>query len=227
MKISLIHPSRGRAEKSCNNSKEWIQKAGVDVELIISTDESDESRDYYFHRYSNEWLLNPNGNTWKSFIITNNNTCVVEATNHAAKSATGDILVYLSDDFKCPDNWGQLILEQFQGVTTPMLLKVDDCLQNFGVGVLTIPIMNRALYEKLKYFWHPGYKSMWVDVDLYETCKRLNVIKYAPNLKFPHEHHSMGKSENDETYKRSAANWDQGQQLFNQRKKLNFPLDGI
>lgn len=227
MKISLLHPSRGRPDKSLDTAMDWITKAGTKVELIISLDYSDPTFKRYEKSYLNFHLIEeydrcPYYGGHKD--IYNDNTCVVEATNHAAKEAKGDILVYLSDDFKCPDNWGQLVLKEFENENRPLLIKVDDCLQKFEVPVLTIPIMNRALYERLGYFWHPSYKSMWVDCDLYETAKRINAIKLCPHLKFEHMHPSVGKSVNDETYTRSAGNWDQGLIVFNERKKLNFPI---
>lgn len=221
MQISLIHPSRSRPEKSFKNYTEWMNKAGCDVEVLISTDISDPLSMKYFDLHVS-YPGDPVGSYTR--LYRSNNNSVVEATNYAAKESKGSILVYLSDDFKCPDNWGNLILKEFEGVTEPMLLKVDDALQKFDVPVLTIPIMNRSLYEKLGYFWHPGYKSMFVDEDLYWTARKLNALKYAPHLKFPHEHPANGKAENDDTYTRSAANWDQGKALFAERKALGFPV---
>lgn len=219
MKISLIHPSRGRAEKSFNNSKEWIEKAGCDVELIVSLDQSDLEKSAYQFHYFNGF-----GCKESITIIERQNSSVVEATNRATKEAKGDILIYLSDDFKCPDNWGPLVMKEFEGENRPLLLKVDDCLQPFHIPVLTIPIMNRALYEKLGYFWHPEYKSMHVDVDLFYTCQKIGALKNAQHLKFPHEHVSIGKAEDDDTYRRSSANWNQGLEVFNRRKRLGFPI---
>jgi len=210
--ISLIHPSRGRAKKPHANTIERIRKAGCDVECIVSIDADDPTWNEYVKTY------------YPYTVNINNNKSVVEATNVAAKRAKGDILVYLSDDFKCPDNWGVKITSEFVGVKKPKLLKVDDCLQRFSVPVLTIPIMNRLLYDRLGYFWHPEYRSMFVDEDLYWTATKLGALKMAPQLKFQHEHVSIGKAENDETYRRSAANWDQGKKLFAQRKAMNFPL---
>lgn len=212
--ISLIHPSRSRAEKSFKNSTEWIQKAGCDVELIVSIDLDDPNKMDYLNKYIDS----------KCTIICEQNSCVVEATNKAATQATGDILVYLSDDFKCFDNWGLAVQKEFEGVSRPLLLKVDDCLQDFNVAVLTIPIMNRWLYEGLKYFWHNDYKSMFCDEDLYWTAKKVNALKLTSHLKFPHEHPANGKAPNDEVYNRSAANWDQGKAAFAKRKALGFPL---
>ena len=216
MNISLIHPSRKRADKAKETAEYWFKKSGITIrEYILSLDNDDHSK------YKLPDCMNA---LWYSAILRSNNSSVVEATNHAAKKSTGDILIYLSDDFKCPDNWGNLILKEFEGVTEPMLLKVDDCLQRFDVPVLTIPIMNRALYERLGYFWHPEYKSMFVDEDLYWTARKLGALKFAPHLKFPHEHVSVGKAQDDDTYRNSAKNWDQGKAVFAKRKAAGFPV---
>lgn len=212
MKISLIHPSRGRALQSFKNHSEWIEKANVaDVETIVAVDASDDQSQKYLDLYRGSCFIGPNSS-------------VVEATNYAAEKATGDILIYLSDDFRCPDDWANLVIEEFKKYNGPTLVKVDDCLQRFDVAVLTIPMMNRALYEKLGYFWHPEYKSMFVDEDLYWTATKLRALKFASHLKFPHEHVSVGKAKDDETYRRSAANWNQGKDLFKKRKSAGFPL---
>lgn len=216
MTITLLHPSRGRADKALDVVDYWLKRSGLHpstpFEYLVSVDFSDPQLDSYKE-------LMPPESLWVA-----DNKSVVDATNLIAQRSRGDILIYLSDDFKCPDNWGSLILKEFEGVTEPMLLKVDDCLQKFHVPVLTIPIMNRALYEKLGYFWNPLYKSMFVDEDLYWTAKKLGALKFAEHLKFPHEHVSIGKAENDETYRRSAANWEQGKAVFAKRKAAGFPL---
>jgi glycosyltransferase involved in cell wall biosynthesis len=221
--ISLIYPSRGRAVKAADTADKWIKSAGVDVELILSIDSSDDT-EKYINEFSRKWLLNPYGNTWRSEVVINDNKSVVEATNKAAKVATGDILIYLSDDFDAPENWGPLVLKEFEGVEGPCLVKVDDMLQPFHVPVITIPIMNRALYERLGYFWMPEYKSMFVDQDLYEVVKKNGWLKLAPHLKFEHKHVSVGKAQDDETYRNSAKNWDQGKALFARRKAAGFPI---
>lgn len=212
--ISLLHPSRGRPQKSFENSREWIEKAGCEVELIVSIDQSDNTKEEYCKKYLDT----------KNTFLCYENDSVVQATNRAAKESKGDILVYLSDDFKSFLNWGVAVQKAFEGESRPLLIKVDDCLQQFTVPVLTIPIMNRSLYERLGYFWHYGYKSMFVDCDLYWTALKLGAIKNCPELKFPHEHPANGKAPDDETYRRSAANWKQGEDFFKLRQAQGFPL---
>lgn len=208
MTISLIHPSRGRPDKAYETARYWIDRAGCTVEHIFSLDKDDPTSGDY----------RPIGT-----VLLEDNNCVVQATNKAAKEAKGDILIYLSDDFKCPDNWGPLVEKEFDTIKA-RLLKVDDCLQKFEVAVLTIPIMNRQLYERLGYFWHPAYKSMFVDEHLYWVCQRLGVMRMAPHLKFPHEHPANGKAQSDETYRRSERNWEQGKAQFAQHRDAGFPV---
>ena len=212
MRVSLLHPSRSRPNKAFYTALDWIGNAGLPVEYILSVDESDPDITFYFDKFLTKR------------VIVNDNKSVVEATNRAAKEATGDILIYLSDDFKCFPNWGEAVIKEFEGVTEPRLIKADDMLQPFHVPVLTIPIMNRALYERLGYFWHPEYKSMFVDEDLYWTAKKLGALKMCPHLKFEHQHVSVGKAQDDETYRNSAKNWDQGTALFAKRKAAGFPV---
>lgn len=212
MKISLLHPSRGRPAKSFMNTSEWLSKAGkVEVEVICAVDLSDPKLPAYTDAYRSM--------CWQ--FASNN---VVEATNMAAKKATGDILVYLSDDFKCPENWGELILKEFENENRPLVLRVDDLLQRFDTPIITIPIMNRELYNKLGYFWHPSYKSMFVDEDIYWTAMSIGAVKNCPHLKFQHEHYSNGKAVRDETYVRSESNWNQGKEVFRRRKIEKFKI---
>lgn len=213
--ISLIHPSRGRAKKAYNTAFKWIESAGCEIEYILSIDEDDLEREFY------SLPLHILGGSRE--LIIRKNSSVVQATNNAAQKSKGDILLYLSDDFDCFPDWGKAVEKEFENENRPLLIKVDDCLHHPSVPVLTIPIMNRQLYNRLGYFWHPEYKSMFVDEDLYWTSFKLNAIKNAWHLKFEHQHSSVGKSPDDETYRRSSANWDQGKAVFAKRKQLGFP----
>jgi hypothetical protein len=215
MIISLLHPSRGRAEKAKATLDYWINASSGkhEIEHIISIDDTDDQVPAYQALFT------------ESKLLINDNTCVVEATNIAAKASIGEIKIYLSDDFKCPENWDELLADIFSlHPGEPRLLKVNDCLQPFEVAVLTIPIMNRELYEKLGYFWHPGYRSMFVDEDLYWTCFINKWMLMCEDLRFPHEHWVNGKAPVDDTYRNSEINWDQGKALFGQRKEQVFPV---
>lgn len=46
----------------------------------------------------------------------------------------------------------------------------------------------------------------------------------AQQITFEHHHPANGKAADDETYRRSAANWNQGLEVFNRRKAQGFPI---
>lgn len=225
MDIILLHPSRGRAKKARETIDFWIERASGQHEIthILSVDSDDLQLELY-KKYSpacNGFLT--------SALIENPNKSVVEATNAAARYAPeGHLMIYLSDDFQCPVNWDVLVRDQAieadRQIGERFLIKVDDCLQKFNVDVLTIPIMSYRLYQKLGYFWHPEYKSMFVDQDLFWTCKNNNWLFLSPDLKFPHLHYSNGKAPMDETYRISSVHWDSGKELYHKHKSQGFPL---
>ncbi len=207
MKFSLIHPSYGRPEMARQAYREWMGHFSREhqVEYILSLDKRDDTAAY---KARLQGLVN---------IVVSDNQNVVQATNIAAKSATGDVLIYVSDDFGCPRNWDRKVAE-LQPLSRPAILEVDDCYQK-NRNLLTIPIMNRELYTKLGYMWHPNYRSMFVDNDLYETCLRLGAIVDGRTLKFPHRHYSKGFTKVDATYLQSQQHWQQGKQQFNSRSQ--------
>lgn len=208
MVISLIHPSRGRPDKAHITAKKWLLAAGgCAVEHIFSLDRSDPFVEQYAAHDK---------------LIINDNDCVVQATNHAAAAATGDLLIYLSDDFECPINWGETVKSIASRYSGEYMIRAHDGLQKFEAEVLTIPMMSKALYHKLGYFFYPEYKSMWVDVDLYHVCNRMGVIKWHRELLFQHNHYCNGKSKRDDTYNRSEAHWDQGKEVYARRQRRGF-----
>lgn len=211
--ISLIHPSRQRPQKAFGTCQQWLGAASgkYDVQYLISLDSDDPQLPEYKKLFGH-YILYPN-------------TSVVEATNHAAKFANGEILIYMSDDFVAPPMWDKLVVEKFgDKINDPALVRVDDCLQKISAEVLTCPIMTKSLYKTQGYFWHPAYKSQWVDVDLFHVCRNNGWLILAPEIKFEHQHYCNGKAVKDETYTRSDANWQQGLAVFNKRKALNFPI---
>ena len=225
MRITLIHPSRNRPEMAHANYLNWIAKSEahtngnskITIEHILSLDLDEPRYDDYVRLFGAHHIVREN----------TSDGYVVGATNAAAQYATGNILIYLSDDFDCPQHWDRLIVDRLD-VNLEQLLKVDDCLQHFGVAVLTIPIMTRAFYDRFGYFFYPEYKSMFCDEDLYHVARIINGLVFAPELKFPHLHPSnptqtmQGKS--DDTYNRSNGMWTQGQTLHNKRRLNNYGL---
>lgn len=226
MNIALIHPSRGRAQQAIDTARKWLNKQSgkhtVNHILIIDSDDPQISE--YKH-------------LWKEFNETHKNTTftisqdprehnVVFATNYGAQLTVNhhdsEMLIYLSDDFnEPPPSWDEVLHNQVwnRPPGDKWLIKVHDGIQDINKPVLTIPIMSRGLYLERGCFWHKEYLSMWVDVDLHFECEQY-IIK-CPNIKIQHYHPTMCGSTKpmDATYTRSSANWNQGAEIFNRRKR--------
>lgn len=209
--ISLVHPSRGRPEMAYNAYAEWLRKADEDFEYIISLDHSDITQSQYFIKGF------PEGS-----IIISTNRSIVDAVNVATSCATGDIIVVMSDDFGCPDDWCSLIRERLDPDKMG-LLHVNDTIQQ---GVVTLPILTRKLYERLGYVYFHRYFSMFADNDLTEAAKILGAYIPALDITFQHRHWVNGLNKRDATYNRENSDqaYQLGQKVFQQRQKQRFGL---
>jgi glycosyltransferase involved in cell wall biosynthesis len=191
MKISLIHPSRSRPEKSCKTIDNWILSAKNDVEVILSNDNDDPLAWRYTTAYTER-------------IISNNRSCV-DAINNAAKIATGDIIVVVSDDTDCFPGWDTALLKEVEG-KTDWILKTDDGIQPY---IITMPCMDRAYYNRTGYIYHPDFLHMFCDT--YMTCVAdITGMKITSNLMFKH----LNDTIKDDLRKRTDGTWQQGQDTF-------------
>lgn len=211
MKISVIHPSREREKQVLNTATNWCKNADNDFEYILSLDYSDKTN--YLHVFS----LTPHTNFKK---IRNSNKSAIEAINNAAKIATGDILIVVSDDTDCPEHWDTLLLNELKG-KSDFCAKTDDGLQP---TLITMPIMDRVYYDRYEYVYHPDFLHMFADQEL--TTVAMMTGKYIKlDLSFPHLHYSTGKSPKDEVNVKNDMTWKQGQRLFDRHLENNFGIE--
>ncbi len=208
--ISIIHPSRGRPEMAFETFKKWFGNWGGNglIQYILSIDTDDKSD------YKN---LIDSG----VLIVSNENNNVVDAMNSGAKLAAWPILVCISDDFDCPQNWDELILQNIDPEKEEAL-RINDTIMKFDC--MSLPIMTKKLYDKLGYIYYPKYTGLFADTDLLEQCKRMGVLKTNIDLIFPHNHYINGKAKFDATYARhnNKKSFELGKRIFDQRKLNNF-----
>lgn len=210
--ISIIHPSRGRPEqglKTFNKWITWIVRYGIEYEYILSLDMDDP--------YNYQYALGFTGGV--CCIMYKSNRSAIDAINNAAKVAKGDILIQIADDFDCPQDWGKQIIEATKG-KTDWILKTPDGIQPW---IITLPIMDRAYYNRFGYIYHPGYLHMFCDTEL--TCVAdLTGRKITANIPFKHNHYSVGGAVKDAISERADKTWEQGEKLFLSRYRQNFGL---
>jgi len=213
--ISLLHPSRSRIDRSFQTTEKWLAKsrAHLGVEVIISVDVDDPQLETYKEVY-----------TGYEQVIVNPNRSAVDAINAAAKIATGDIMIVLSDDTDCPDNWAELIENEVRG-KKDFVLRVEDGIQPW---LITAPILDRAYYNRFGYVYNPMYRHMFVDCEFTHVAFGLDrVIK--SNLLFPHLHYSVKKLkiQPDEINHRADRTTTEGRNTYIERFKRGFDLPGF
>lgn len=203
--ISLIHPSRCRAYQAKQAAENWISRAGCSIQYILSLDSDEPQKMSYIGNDLN--------------FIVNSNRSAVDAINNAAKESTGDILVVMSDDFDCPQDWGKQIISLTTG-KTDWIAKTPDGIQRW---MITLPIMDRHYYNRFGYVYYPEYRHLFCDTEL--TCVAdLLQRKIELPINFVHNHYSVSKSKKDEISVRADATQEQGEKLFIERAKKNFDL---
>ena len=193
----------------------WISTCGLnDIDYILSIDDDEPFSPEYIRLFQHhKYIVRPNKNA-------------VQAINNAAKESTGDLIVVMSDDFDCPYNWGQ-ILERAVRNHKDFLLKVHDGTQNW---IVTLPIMDRAYYERVGHIYHPDYFHMFCDTwmtHLADATKRM-IVKN--NIVFRHNHYSVTKQGKDEVSKKADSTWNHGKSVYLQMVRdnfLGFPNYGI
>jgi hypothetical protein len=201
--ISLIHPSRGRPEKSFNNMVKWVNamSSTENVEVLISIDRDDPCRDEYWARYKvfvDVTDVLPTPIDWY-------HESSVEAINDAASCAHNNILIVVSDDTDCFDDWDIAIKKEVEG-KTDWILKTQDGIQPW---IITMPVMDRKYFDRTGYIYHPSFDHMFCDT--YMSCVAdINGRRITSQLVFPHNNDSI----KDDLRKRTDATWKQGEETF-------------
>ncbi len=212
MKISLVHPTRQRIERAEGAVAEWaaMRSGDHEIEHILSVDTDDPQVEAYRALAARLHLR----------IVVHPNRTMIQAANTGAQHATGELLVVVSDDFGCPEQWDRTLAAIVQG--RPLAaVQVGDAISS---RIMTLPVLTRDYYRQLGYVYYPGYRSMFADDDLTAVAERDGVWIDARHVVFPHRHYSVKLSGEDATYSRqnSLDAWWFGWSLFQQRRISQF-----
>lgn len=215
MKWSIIHPSRKRCARAYEAALDCITNFddSIDtIEYIVSIDDDDDQIECY-----KQWCI-PNG----IILISNKNRSLVDACNNAAKIATGDCFLVLSDDFLTPPRWNEKLKERIDRDMYGILV-------NDGISdgdIMSLPIMSKTLYERIGYIYHPEFFSLFADNALLDVVKKLECLIDCRHLLFEHMHYIVGKSKIDETYQRENSNYayTNGKLVYDKLKARNYDL---
>lgn len=217
MKYSLLHPSRSRPHKSVRTIEKWLNTAAnMDLEVIVSVDESDPSLDQYKHFFSIGRFNNPNVR-----VIVNKNRSAVDAINNAAQVSKGEVLIVVSDDTDSIRGWDR-VLDQAIGTHTDFVLKVNDGIQDW---LCTMPIIDRAYYNRFGYIYHPDFSHMFADTFLTHVADALGKMIIRNDITIPHLHYSVERSERDDVTKKADNTFNEGKNIYMRLLNQNLLLD--
>lgn len=229
IKLSIIHPSRGRSQMAFETAKLWAKNASnpENIQYILSMDRDDPEHDAYMKLFGP--LVD---NTEKIFGIGvgvfNNNKNVVDAMNTPIGLVKGEIIIGLSDDFSCEPGWDDYILALLapDGNTKEEALQVYDGNLEMSKHVLTLPILTKKLVDKLGYIYYPKYNGWAADQDLGEMCNAMGILKKDDTKLFEHLHWRNNKRPQDGTDGRHD-NFEQNQKgraILELRRQNNFGI---
>lgn len=210
--ISLIHPSRQRPLNALLTAKKWFSRTTEPVEYILSLDSSDDVTIY-----------RETFNGMNLRIIVNNNHSAVDAINAGAKESKGNILIVVSDDTDCPERWNELINQAVEG-KSDYLLRVSDGIQKY---ICTMPVMDRAYYNRYGYMYHPRFKHMFVDTLITHVADVTKRIIWRDDISFPHLHYSINKGQKDEVSVKADQTVHEGKILYLEMVRNKFADLGI
>ena len=218
MKFSLLHPSYNRPELCLSSYLQVLTRCDMidNMEHIVSLNANEPQ----LNRYTE--LLTGVKNT--KLIVRPSVNCV-QALNEAAKVCTGDILVYMCEDFVFPNHWDTSIKDLSKG-------KLDDdwvmwAFDGFRKDLMCLCILSRKYFNRFGYVYYPEYSSMYADDEFTAVAQLLGrIIDIREQFTIMHNHYShLGRSQ-DLTYKiqNDPARMESGKQLFTSRKAKNFDL---
>lgn len=198
MKFSIIHTS-ARPDKWEDVYLNWLANAvdALDVEYILIVDQR-----WGFTKLPK---LRPQD---KVMWATGERRSYVDNVNLGALAATGDILIVNADDqFSCHE-WDKHLWSKVTPTLTTSKFAGEFVIwcstgtkQEVERGIIVMPIVSRARYDRLGYIFYPLYESMYADNDLHDHAERDRCIINAFGPVFPHKHPLMTGEALDDVYR--------------------------
>jgi hypothetical protein len=190
------------------------------IEIVAKIDTDDpRMKDYYKPRDIDGWNV-----TYKPGVSTSK----VHAVNRDIPTDDWDILVDVNDDFVFTKIGFDNIIRANCGP--------DDCVhfpepyaelnsnKKGREGIIIMPVMGRAYYDRFGYVYNPAYKSTHCDNELTEVSRMLGRYKFVHEDIFYHEHPAAGFGVKDALLKRNELTWNKDERTLHRRRAIRFGL---
>ena len=195
-KISILCPTRQRADRAHNYAWTAFTTANNPdrVEILFYVDNDDPEKELYI-----QWAVN--ATPYHISTTFGEPMSVSKSWNVLAEKCTGDILLMGNDDLIHETNGWDDILESTANEYEDDIYCIffDDGI-NHGKHC-AFPAVSRKWYETLGYFTPGIFEFIANDTWIFDIGKRIDRVRYIPEVMVRHEHHSVTKVK-DETTKR-------------------------
>jgi hypothetical protein len=226
--IFLNHPTRGRSDKIFETFKNFVDNSSKKNYIThwFSIDSDDPHLSLYYNsvKQCKEYGIDKNVTV---VLHEENNITVVEAASRAYTQDilnSYDILACISDDFRMPENWDNLIIEQFDLYGYNKILKTTQ--PNARQDLIAIQIAGHQFWKDYGSFFYHEYPSMYADDDMTGWAYLNDRVIQAPHIICKHLYPGYLPESFiwDETYTRENQQHfhDVGKQIFERRKSNGF-----
>jgi hypothetical protein len=218
-KILIKMPTRSRCTQFFSTLDQYYAKLSnqVPYHFVISCDIDDPIMN------NPEVIARLNSYPNLSYYFSANSSKIEAYNKDIDKHLDFDIIILTSDDMIPLVQDFDLIIAHYMYAFFPEY----DGVLHFNDGALgpilnTLPIVGRKFYGWFGYVYFPGYTAFFCDNELSDISKMLNKVVYFDQVLIEHRHPATGKGEPDLLYVRNNAYFYKDQELYLQRKALNF-----
>jgi|WetSurMetagenome_2_1015567.scaffolds.fasta_scaffold175055_1 hypothetical protein len=222
MKLLIKFPTRSRPEKFLKILDLYYKKCANPAltEFCITIDEDDLSM-------NNEKVLSIlDGYKNLSYFIGHSASKIAACNVDIDRMEGWDIVLLASDDMIPQiDSYDEIIrgtMERYYSDTDGVLWFFDGDKRDLN----TLCILGKKYYDRFGYIYHPGYKSLFCDVEFTKVANMLQKQTFIEQVIIKHEHPDIPeyKDNFDALYSRNNSLYSGDSKLFKKRKRKKFGL---
>ncbi len=186
----LVHiPTRERPSKLRAAIDSFNDYAGGEVRFLLSCDDDDSRMVLRADEFTDPNIR----------IRWGPRVSKIEAFNRDVEAMPWDILVSASDDMRaCAQGWDTRIIEAVKAYGPDVALWCDDGRQK---RLCTIPVMDRAYYQRDREIFNPEYRSFYADDEWHEKAQHRGRLERIPGPMFRHDQYQFVHATNDGLYR--------------------------
>ncbi len=199
VKLSLLLPTRGRPAFVANFLQSVIANSSNPqfVEVVLTIDQ-DDVNSHTITCPSPLQMVKMVGSPGRPMGLMN---------QQCYEASSGQYVMLVNDDAICQTKgWDTEIYKTFSRFSDRIALVYGNDMDQ-GAHVPTFPILSREACDAMSGICPVSYWNLHIESHIFDIFKQLKKLKhdrivYLPNLVFEHLHHTLNKSEADQTSKK-------------------------